>query len=31
MNPGMALFFLGVLIAVALAVALPTVANRLRR
>jgi hypothetical protein len=31
MNPGMALFLIGMLIAVALAIALPVVANRLRR
>ncbi len=31
MNPGMALFLIGMLIAVALAVALPVVGNRLRR
>jgi hypothetical protein len=31
MNPGMALFFIGVLIAVALAVALPTIAKRIGR
>jgi hypothetical protein len=31
MNPGMALFLIGMLIAVALAVALPVVAQRMRR
>jgi hypothetical protein len=30
MNPGMALFLIGMLIALALAVALPVVANRTR-
>jgi hypothetical protein len=31
MNPGMALFFFGMLLAIVLAIALPAVANRLRR